>query len=493
LTAGHLRHLADPRSRIGGPIDEVREAAITRQETLLDALGHDNPGVRAAAAFALAFLPELGDWSRPALRQRLVTEEVDEPLMSQALALALLARDGRDPEDDQAFEQLRTRDSTAARAAGALAAIALGDQDPQGLSDLAAQLVAPYASPVMPWGEGVLRSAVAALTVGTNQRCAVAVALLACLEPSCTEAVRSAVGSLALELGAFRDTWERWDVALPEELNDTQRAIAVAMAHVSGIEGLGWGVPRSVRDRRRWMGRAPAGALEKTIAVSTPEGDKSWPVWKVWQVLGTRPGEVDFPSAIIDALSADERLEAYGEVCSGAYNIIANRDDPPIEPVLEALSEVTDKAVAWARAYFAEMSELLAAESTPELGGSLGIDGMAPAYLALLARDEPIPTEFHAHLPMSTGDNGPARAILERLGTKAEEALWVWMSQPSWVEQPDYLVAMTIPVLDLVASKRVVGRVLKAIEGLDEEDAEEFLEQLRELAPSVPEVAVALK
>jgi len=154
---------------------------------------------------------------------------------------------------------------------------------------------------------------------------------------------------------------------------------------------------------------------------------------------------------------------------------------------------VTDGAATWARAYFAELSELLAAESAPELGGSLGIKGMAAVYLALLSRDEPIPTEFYAYLPMSTRSSAPARAVLERLGPSAEEALWVWMARPRWLKLPELLAQMTIPVLDVVASKRVVGRVLEAIDQLDKDEAEAFLDQLRELAPKVPEVAAALK
>ena len=84
LSAGHLRRLADPHAPIGGPITDVHDAALEGSETLLSAVDHEDARVRAAAAFALAWLPELGESSRAALRRRLATETDGNALISAA-------------------------------------------------------------------------------------------------------------------------------------------------------------------------------------------------------------------------------------------------------------------------------------------------------------------------------------------------------------------------------------------------------------------------
>ncbi|HEX7600527.1 MAG TPA: hypothetical protein VF316_02935 [Polyangiaceae bacterium] len=478
LSGGHLHHLAHPDAAVVGPIDDVRAAALAGRDALLAALDHDDPRLRTCAAFALAFLPALEGETRSALRRRLPVETDDDAAVSQGLALAWLCRNGRTDDDDRAFAEARRATSAGSRAGAAVASLVLGEANREGLVDLAATAGKRLNQVIdlarVPWGEGAFQTALLALAKARGREHQMAVAWLESIEETASMPARSAVGQFALKAGGFSQHYKQWEVALPDALSEQERAIAVGLARFGGIDGLGWGVPRSVRDRRRWLGLAPAGALEKRIQVDGRE----LPVWYVWQKDVANKGVAEFPAAVLAALTPDEIVEAHGEVLTLAYGIKANRKGPPLEPVLAALPRLTKRSAEWARAFWREASAYLETGSTPELGNVLGIAAAEALYLALVFNGESVPAELHANFPVYA----PAvvKVLVERMGpTDAEEAVWSWMNAPRFADRGDFVLVGGAGLLAWVSSKRIVERLGSLLESKAEKLGADQIEKLR--------------
>ena len=496
LAAGHDRLLADAKASAGGPADEARAAVEARKDVLLSALGDPEERVRSAAAFALAWAPNLADASRPALRKQVGAEAGEAAKLGELLAIGLLGHSRPTSEDARVIQEARGSKSPVVRGAGALANLVLTSKTvPDDGADIAALLQSAIDPEVLPWRDGNVGRLFVSVATRVDAS-ALAAAVASKLDPEAAPKSWIAATEALLELGGFAKEWPEREVALPEELSETQRTIATGLARRDGIEGIRWGVPRSARDRRRWLGLTPPGALEKRISFSHEGTERQWPVWKVWQTAVGSSDVTNFPPAVLQALSPDEMLEAYAEVSLGAYMITFNKYPPSLDPVLKGASKATPKAAEWARRYGKEVLALLAAKSTPELGGALGFFGADAVYLAILGSGGAIEPWLYDAFPASPSNL--AEWVLDKLGPEQGEAVvWHWMNQPSLADSKSTAVSCVTPLLERVPSKRIAQFLLTAlkepavIESLGDDGAEPYLAKIRAIAKKHPAVAAA--
>jgi hypothetical protein len=497
LAAGHDRLLADAEASVGGPADEAQAAVEAHKDVLLSALADPDERVRSAAAFALAWAPSVADVSRPALRKQVGAEVGDAAKLSELLAIGLLGHSHPTPDDAHVIQAARGGKSPVARGAGALANLLLTSKtSPDDGDDIAALLQSAVDPEMLPWRDGNLGRLLVSVATRIDARSELAVAVASKLDAQAPPKSWVPATEALLELGGFAKQWPEREVALPEELSEAQRGIATGLARREGIEGIRWGVPRSARDRRRWLGLTPPGALEKRIPFQHEGTERQWPVWKVWQTAVGASRVTDVPQAVLEALSPDETLEAYAEVHLGAYMIAFNKQRPALEPVFKVAPRATPKAAEWARRFSKEVLALLEAKSTPELGGALGFFGADAVYLAILGSGGALEPWLYDAFPASP--SYLTEWLLEKLGPEQGEAVvWQWMNQPSVADSKSVAVSCVTPLLERVPSKRIAQFLLAAlkepavIESLGNEGTEQSLAKIRAIAEKHPAVATS--
>jgi len=330
------------------------------------------------------------------------------------------------------------------RAGAALARVLLGSRvqpaDAEAIVDL---LRAPPEPTGAPWCDGAIDRVVVAVASRAGVVAETAMEIASKVADVGTAASWQKVAEALLALGGFEARWGLNDVALEEELTDVQRAIAVGLARRNGVV-VGHGMPRSARDRRRWLGIDPPGPLEKRVKLD----DKPWPIWKVWR---TQPGSTErpLPPAVAERLDPDETLVALAEVSTNAYSILMLLGGAPLpgDLLIDAAQKATSKSASWARAYADEILALVDAKSGPELGGALGMLASLAVFPAILEKGGTIEPRWYRFLPLH-------RAVLEKMPPlEREAAVWERMKQPHPPQDP---IAMAlVPLLDLVPSERV--------------------------------------
>lgn len=474
LTGGHTSYLQAPAATITGPVEEVRAIVHARVDVLHAALGSDSGKLRAGAAFALAFVPEVKEVTLAALRRLLVSEPDDDAALSLGISFGWLARGSMSSEDRAALAAARLSERAGARAGAGVASLIAGEEELRGLGEVAPILAPSYNIVIQvawaPWGGGSEEDALSAIARGLGQEVRFAKALIdSVVLPSSAQA-RSAVAWIALQVAELPKPASMWAVPEASELSPQARDVAMALCRFPGILNLPTNLPRSVHTRRRWLGLSAPGALEKTIALD----GRQLPLWKAWSDEASRTNSAEWPAAVLAALTPDEIVEAYGEVLTFAYNIMANRRAPSIAPVLQALPQTTDGASKWAHRYLDEVGGSYAAEDWTECGNVKAIPGAAAVYLALDARREAIPDVvlpfFPAHDPVV------AKYLLEHLSPDvAEKAIWAW-KEPFAAE---WKLRVLGPLLPAIRSRRIIDHFA------------ECLEELARATPSSPGIAAA--
>jgi hypothetical protein len=461
LTAGHQRVFADAAAEVTGAVAAVRAAVAKQKGVLLAAVTDGDPRVRSAAAFALAWATALAPESLPVLRKQAAAETSEEAALSELLAIGLLASG---QGDTTPVNEVRV-DSPLARGGVALARVLNGR--PVESIEIAGVIAVMQAhfDEGAPWCEGQYGRVVVSVASRAGVRPEMAVAIAAGLDPLAPPSTWAAPVSALLTLGGFEARWGRFDVALPEELTDVQRAVATSLARRDGIQ-VGWGLPPSGRDRRRWLGLTPAGPLEKRVK----HEEHAWPLWKVWRVLyeGRRWDSEGLPRSIAEHLDPDETVEALAEVCTDAYLILssareAGRHPTATKVIVDAAGQVGPRAARWARAYADEILALVKARSQQELGGVIGMLGNLPCLLAILNTGGTIEPRWFRFVPLQPTEH--ARLVLEKMPPpQREAAVWERMNEPGAVDPlNDFIVRGCVPVLDLVPSKRIIDTLVARI------------------------------
>ena len=432
------------------------------------------------------------------LRRQLDGETSETAALSELLAIGLLAQGrGASGDEGRAAQAVAARLATPmARGASALALVLLdpGATSPAVAKDLVALLQSAYDREGVPWCRGQWDLIVASTGWRARRGDDLAVAVAGALRAEDPPAVWVAPAQAMLALAGFKKRWQPNDVAIVEELSDAQRAVGTSLARRSGVTNLGWGMPRSARDRSRWLGLVPPGPLEKRVSFELDGATRELPLWKVWRTLyELQITTEDLPAAIAERLDADERLEALLEVDIGAYGIRAQAGGAPmpLDVKRRTAEHAGPKAAQWARGHVDEILALVAAKAAPEIG-DLGFKNALACFLAITRNGGTIEPRWNLYVPLGPVD--AARAILEKLPPEQrEEIVWLRINQPHLAAPNNpAIVQAVMPLVDLVPSQRIAAMVVARIRSANPPGAEQALAKLRELASQQPGIAQAL-
>ncbi|WP_437972188.1 hypothetical protein WMF04_24110 [Sorangium sp. So ce260] len=491
--------------------DATRAAVVRRGSTLYSALSAKTPALRSAAALVLAFLPELAPESLRKLRSALGKEEDAPVRASLALALGVLGAARKSGDDQSLLEGLRTSDGRGlVRGAAALALLLVdaGTKPTSVAADLRAWLAATPEPGTLPWGHDYVSPGAAVRTLlavaearGVEARDGITAVLMDTVASEASPAVVDTVAAALLTLGGFKERWDEEDIALPEELSEAQRHIAEAISRRDGIRGIGWGLAPSARDRRRSLGLAPAGPLEKRIQFADKKTTVSWPVWKVWVAAHKRkPSEDVMPAPVREQLSPVERLISLAEAALGAYRIGSSTEVFVREEALvPAVGEAGAAAADWASSFLDELvriADLPGQGPIPEAPPGVHTAASA-ALLAVVRSGRALSPTWDPLLPVAP--LLPAREILAALPTERREAVLFAMFDKSRDPADDFDLKFLVPILDLAPSRRLAEIALEKIVhraarfGLEDRVVAQHLPVIRELAEREPAVQDALE
>lgn len=446
LAGDHVDALERKKPARNDDMAAARAAAVNRKASLFHALGDKDARVRAGAAFALAFVPELADESTALLRKRL--EEDKDPFVAASIILALgvLGRPTAGGVDHDIV-----RGSTTLAKAMNDRSIALASH----AKELSAFLRTDPPHGAFPWGrfhpEQVL---VAILRARGADVLDTLLALdLGDAKPGAWENYAAAV----MDESGLKKRFKERDVALPADLSAKERRVAEVLAKRDRIPGIGWGIPASGRVRRRWLGLSEPSPLEKPL--------KGVPLWKVWKDDYAKAKE-GIPDSVRKALSPLELAHATGEMLLGAYNILPGMGHPPgLQTVVKLAEDIGAAGADWAERFGREMLPYFDGEMNPENGGTktpYGIQFLIT--IPMIRADRNFPPEFAVYAPRV-----PAllREFLQRISLEGKEVAIAPMVESLDVEEEDD-VQRIMGIIDLVPSAKVTSRL---IEKLDSDDA----------------------
>ncbi len=181
-----------------------------------------------------------------------------------------------------------------------------------------------------------------------------------------------------------------------EALDEAQRALALAITEAPGLPvPAAFAIPPTAWNRRRWLGLDPPSVLEREHI----HDGESVPFWR--HALA-RQGDAAALIALLRAVPLPERLEAFRDLCVGAYRCRVAAD----HEVAIALCEdgFGEDAVAWAP----RLADALLAWrdlGSVERGGQRGLTRALrfPAFLSLARAGVPIEARWEPLLPLALG------------------------------------------------------------------------------------------
>ena len=271
-------------------------------------------------------------------------------------------------------------------------------------------------------------------------------------------------GEILVELGGFtrfrdNDRNQRF-VALPDDLTPAEKAMAKTLAGTLLVPGAGLGLPAAGACRERWIGEAPAGALERTVEYTTREGKKNGPFWRAWLEL-EKSGDLGdpVPNALETQAAGFDRWHAIVQFGAYTYGGPFRRltDDilevelaklPSDRAFLDRIGQVADDL---ASRFAAAAREGAPMTSTLMLGGML--------LLPLVRAKRPIEPRWDALVYVA--DEPPAREVLAALPANRREALLFAHTPPEGDEEPWLGLDQVIQVFDMAPSERIARRIAK--------------------------------
>jgi hypothetical protein len=140
---------------------------------------------------------------------------------------------------------------------------------------------------------------------------------------------------------------------MAEELDDTQRALAVLVAHRDDVPLHRFAIPQTAWARRRWLGIDSATVTERAVDFEVNGTKRRAPLWRA---LTEVKQDRDAAQRLFDALSIAERADAYCDLALGAYRV-----EPPF---LFDLASLDGSAGAWASAFADRLTALFAKDAS---------------------------------------------------------------------------------------------------------------------------------
>lgn len=506
LGADSLRAWLEPaRAKIAPAAKPAHEKALERRDQLLGWLSSRDLGLRRAAPAVLAMLPGMTE-CLPSLR-KLAAADGDE--LVRASALLALAR--LDEEESTIAAAL---DAPAAVVRGAASLSWLRRDDARhfkqaragiegwlSMGEDLAWFVRPPHFQVLPNPE----TPVTALAAVARQRNKGAIHELVELTLDIGTSGRGSVeiqaAKLLLELGglAAYDPSEH-PVALADELDAEQRAMAKKLAATSLLPAGNYGLPASGDSRRRWIGVLPSGALERTVKIdmagTTPRNlmEKrrlealtkagAMPFWRAFVAahlasLRGRP----FPPQLDALLDGLDRWQAIVEIGAGTYWFRFVMEEEDIDRELERLpqsAELLERAAA--------LADDLAARYVAALRAGTPIVPELPAFalllLPLVRAGRALEPRWDVLLPL-----GPERHAREIVAALSAERLAAAMTAQIEAFPEPATIELFLEIADLVPSRAVVDTLMTLLKRL----ATQSPELKREVAPLEKRVAEAFK
>jgi hypothetical protein len=476
LGADHVRAwLASTKELAPAP---VASAAVERKAVLLRHAESTDAAVRGAAILALAMLPELSAEVVPRLVQ-LATADADEGV--RASALIALGRLGEGDADARALvrERSEKEDSALTRGAATVARLRL-EADGVALDSVAASVEAwmSWRSPAydenvprLPWfgrfdtTQPLAPTSAALLALARHRREERPLLELAFRIGAETNSGRAArcAGELILELGsltAFRSKpGPHPFVALPEDLDDRQRAVAKRLAATMLLPQAGLGLAAAGEARKRWLGLLPPGPLERVITVSVGGVMKTLPVWRAWVELEQhRVYGAPVPPPLAGELAGLDRWQAVIEMLLQTYGD-GPRNVKDIDELLGSLppgEALFDRGARLADDLGARLSE------ARRQGMSTWVPYAACALLLLpfVRAGRPLEPGWDSLVSLTTLPG--SREILRAIPDQRREAiLWAAVAERSDSDHKD--LGEVVAMLDLAPSRRIAENVARRL------------------------------
>ena len=291
--------LAPPDAPAAADERATRDEAVQRKAVLLAALEQGNDDARAAAAMALALLPELAADSVPALVPR-AGDHAAGPV-ARAGALLALGRLGIGQASAEAAIAA-ARDRGAPAIVHGAAGMAWLRQDakhafaeardqiaswldflPTGDADLPNTLQLPWFPrplwyQLLRFGDSAPQGLIGLVRARGGRAVQEVGEICVALAGEQRGVLEAQLAKVLLALGGFSPE-PAPRVALPEELTAEQKAMANRLADTHLLAAGGYRLPASGSARRRWLGLEASGPLEQMLV--NARGQPA-PVWRVW-------------------------------------------------------------------------------------------------------------------------------------------------------------------------------------------------------------------
>jgi hypothetical protein len=469
MCADHLHWLARQASEAGvpDPIErEVRALVATFGDEVRALLEDDDPRVREEAAMFLGCLVEQAEASLSALKVRIAGETDPKALASVLMATAVLKHNiGAEPAELRQFTDVN-RDLRV-RGLAAIGLMICGKSQPRSISSILWEFLVRNDGGC--WSGGHCDALVIAASRSAGSACTdevvdALVDQLALMGKAQRDGSENA-SSVILTLAGFKERWpDEHTVALPEELTARQRQLAERLARCGTPYGFGYGLPLVTRFIGRWLGDAPPTLLEERIDVTVNGTKLSRPRWWAWKHADESGIDGKSVDAYIARLDVPMQIRLIGSFASLGYwlgDVDSDLADPRRLP--ELLGRLPEGDVAWAQDYADELLEE-PCEDTPAGLIVKRLLWVRYAVLTILVRSRvPLKPAWVALVPYSAPRTMTLGALLEQLPYDfREEGTYRCL----FAFTRSCLEAL-VPVLELVASRRIVEKLLEMARSSD--------------------------
>jgi hypothetical protein len=485
----HLRDAATKRVYAKGTPKEVLERLVESSARAVRWLADPDPGVRGSTAFLLAFLDGAHGRAQ-ALSNALDAERDPEVRASLLMSLGYLTPVG----PLNAEMEARIRSSLDDPDTRGIALLVLARHDaaaltPDAVEPLATLVASPARGPAFPWARGkpdvLVDLALPADKVVVPRAFARAVAK--------DSASRTSVLDGWAKTATYRVFPRAEAPILAGELDPLQREVLgdLSLREFNGQWFNYSKVPHRAVDRRRWLGLAPATALEserEEVIEGTP---RRWPLWRVLYELQHHAGrsEEDVDKYLAEVVpEVGKLLAVYSRMVLQAYGLK--------KPSKASLQRTVDRADATtARSWATEtVDELRGLE--PDLFDWATTD-MGNVLAMVFSADGELPGRYDDLVSFS-GDPALVRALLARMTPGRREAVFV--SRIS--KRSPMALSAYVPLLDACPTPAVIELVFQRLQPqvLDEAgvpSAARFraarIQELQALGKSIPAIAECLQ
>ncbi len=180
---------------------------------------------------------------------------------------------------------------------------------------------------------------------------------------------------------------------LAERLTPAQRALAELCADRPWLSLL---TPWPRWCVRRWLGLDPPGALEQLVTHEVDGQTETSPRWRGFDAVRGRPDETQ---RLLEALPMRDRLEVYGELYAGAYDLGGFRVADESLPDFPGLEALRDEGREWAPRYADAWLARAKTDTTNQTNPIHYAKIRRPLLLSLVRARVPVERRWEVFLP----------------------------------------------------------------------------------------------